>query len=144
MAENLFGYSAEEALGRDVIELLTDSRDHARAEEILQRVVRGETWTGVFPVINKRGDVILIAAKNTPLYDDEGNLVGDICSSVDAKNFEEAKSLLSLQSDYENYPSSSRTRTASAEEQVAITSNISYLVSIVINGVYNYHLCCIW
>lgn len=48
MRENLLGYSAEEAIGRDVIELLNDSRERTRADEILQCVVKGETWTGIF------------------------------------------------------------------------------------------------
>ena len=55
-AEKLYGYSAAEALGNDLIELLTDVRDHDAANNIVHRVIRGESWTGQFPVKNKQGD----------------------------------------------------------------------------------------
>lgn len=140
MAENLYGHSTEEALGMDVIELLVDPRDGAMANEILQRVVRGESWTGLFPVKNKRGDVFSIVATNTPLFDDEGTLVGGICTSTDTKYFQEAKSMLSAQRDYGNDPNLRRARRISSAKlgldpqqplQVAIASKISDLVSIV-------------
>ncbi|KAL0376351.1 UNVERIFIED_CONTAM: Phytochrome B [Sesamum calycinum] len=49
-AENLYGYSAAEALGQDAIELLIDSQDFAVASNIVDRVTTGENWTGQFPV----------------------------------------------------------------------------------------------
>lgn len=140
MAENLYGYSPAEALGMDVIELLVESRNGPMANEILQRVAMGESWTGVFPVKNKRGDKFPIVATNTPFFDDDGSLVGDICTSTEAKHFQEAKSMLLAQRDYENDPSLSRTRNIASAKlgldpqqplQVAIASKISNLVSIV-------------
>ncbi|XP_060174004.1 uncharacterized protein LOC132604492 [Lycium barbarum] len=89
IAENLYGYSAAEALGRDPIELLTDVRDYAAATNILHRLKRGESWTGQFPVKNKRGDRFVIVATNTPFYDDGGTLVGVICVSGDVRHFQE-------------------------------------------------------
>ncbi|KHG08348.1 Serine/threonine-protein kinase CTR1 [Gossypium arboreum] len=48
-AENLYGYSAAEALGQDAFELLVDPRDFAVANNIVHRVMMGESWTGQFP-----------------------------------------------------------------------------------------------
>ncbi|GMP57102.1 hypothetical protein CsSME_00021333 [Camellia sinensis var. sinensis] len=55
-AEHLYGYSATEALGQDAIELLTYAQDFDVANNIVQRVAMGESWTGQFPVKNKKGD----------------------------------------------------------------------------------------
>ncbi|MED6138314.1 hypothetical protein PIB30_073231 [Stylosanthes scabra] len=90
-AENLYGYAAEEALGQDGIELIVDPRDFALADDIVNRVVMGESWTGQFPVKNKMGEQFLAVATNTPFYDDDGSLVGIICVSSDSRLFVETR-----------------------------------------------------
>uniref|UniRef100_M1CHH3 Map3k delta-1 protein kinase n=1 Tax=Solanum tuberosum TaxID=4113 RepID=M1CHH3_SOLTU len=82
-AEKLYGYSAAEALGSDLIEFLTDARDHDAANNIVHRVIRGKSWTVQFPVTNKQGDRFLVVAIDTPFYDDDGTLLGVICISSD-------------------------------------------------------------
>ncbi|KAI3469204.1 hypothetical protein Pfo_025867 [Paulownia fortunei] len=143
-AENLYGYSAAEALGQDAIELLTDSRDFAMANNIVHRVTMGESWTGQFPVKNKRGERFLAIATNTPFYDDEGTLVGIICVSSDSRPFQEAKSVISVSRDLENDSSLSRNRSIASVAlgldpqqplQAAIASKISNLASKVSNKV---------
>ncbi|XP_062108799.1 uncharacterized protein LOC133819543 [Humulus lupulus] len=88
-AENLYGYSAAEALGQDAIELLVDPRDFSSANNIVKRVTVGENWTGQFPVKNKTGERILAVVTNTPFYDDDGALIGVICVSSDSQPFRE-------------------------------------------------------
>ncbi|MCE3050736.1 hypothetical protein HAX54_047970 [Datura stramonium] len=89
-AEQLYGYSAAEAIGQDLLELITDRTDHAVAKIIIHRVKMGENWTGQFPVKNKQGDRFLVVATDTPLYDDDGTFVGIICVSSDARPFQES------------------------------------------------------
>ncbi|KAH0728156.1 hypothetical protein KY284_004021 [Solanum tuberosum] len=89
-AEQLYGYSAAEAIGQDLLELITDPKDHAVAKIIIHRVKMGENWTGQFPVKNKQGDRFLVVATDTPLYDDDGTFVGIICVSTDARPFHES------------------------------------------------------
>ncbi|XLU45215.1 hypothetical protein S245_040029, partial [Arachis hypogaea] len=67
-AENLYGYAAEEALGQDGIELIVDPSDFALADDIVNHVVMGESWTGQ----NKMGEQFLAVATNTPFCDDDG------------------------------------------------------------------------
>ncbi|KAL2341665.1 hypothetical protein Fmac_009605 [Flemingia macrophylla] len=89
-AENLYGYAAEEVLGRDGIEMLVDHGDFALANDVFNRVKMGESWRGQFPVKNKKGDRFYAVATNTPFYDDDGSLVGVICVSCDSRPFIEA------------------------------------------------------
>ncbi|KAF9593490.1 hypothetical protein IFM89_023602 [Coptis chinensis] len=86
-AENLYGYSTSEALGQDATELLTDTQDFDVANNIIQRITMGESWTGKFPVKNKLGERFVAVTTNTPFYDDDGSLVGIICVSSDSRRF---------------------------------------------------------
>ncbi|XP_026430572.1 uncharacterized protein LOC113327615, partial [Papaver somniferum] len=54
-AEGLYGYSASEAIGRNSLHLIVDEQDYKDGCEIIHRTFMGESWTGVFPVINKQG-----------------------------------------------------------------------------------------
>ncbi|CAK9138886.1 unnamed protein product [Ilex paraguariensis] len=143
-AEHLYGYSAAEALEQDAIELLTDAQHFAMANNIVHRVTMGESWTGQFPIKNKRGDRFLVVATNTPFYDDDGTLVGIICVSGDSQPFREMKSILSGTNHLEADSSFSRTRSIASSKlrldpqqplQVAIASKITNLASKVSNKV---------
>ncbi|XP_051129287.1 serine/threonine-protein kinase EDR1-like [Andrographis paniculata] len=94
-AENLYGYLASEALGCNVVELLTDSQHYSSAKNILRRVETGENWTGVFPATHKRGESLSIVVTETPLYDDTGALIGVVCVSSDLNALNEEKCGLS-------------------------------------------------
>ncbi|KAK4755677.1 hypothetical protein SAY87_009434 [Trapa incisa] len=90
-AENLYGYSAAEALGKDAIELLIDPQDFDLANKIVEHVKMGEHCTGQIPVKNKAGEKLLAVATNSPFYDDENSLVGIICVSSDSRPFHDLK-----------------------------------------------------
>ncbi|XP_075097159.1 uncharacterized protein LOC107766684 isoform X2 [Nicotiana tabacum] len=91
-AEQLYGYSAEEALGQDPIQLLAYAQDYADANNIVHLVMkRGECWSGLFPVKNKRGDRFLVIATTTPFYDDDGTFVGVISVTSDVRPFQETR-----------------------------------------------------
>ncbi|XP_057737644.1 uncharacterized protein LOC130954885 isoform X2 [Arachis stenosperma] len=92
-AKNLYGYAAEEVLGQDGIELIVDSKNFALADDIVNRVVMGESWTGQFSVKNKTGEQFLAVVTNTPFYDDDGSLVGIIYVSSDLQLFVETRVL---------------------------------------------------
>ncbi|PSR97894.1 Serine/threonine-protein kinase [Actinidia chinensis var. chinensis] len=143
-AEHLYGYSAAEVLGQVAIELLTDPRDYAVANNIVQRVTMGESWIGQFPVKNKRGDRFLVIATNTPFYDDDGTLVGVICVSGDSRPFQLMKDTLSGTKNSESDLSFNRPRSIASTKlgrdpqqplQAAIASKISNLASKVSNKV---------
>ncbi|KAG6512983.1 hypothetical protein ZIOFF_031127 [Zingiber officinale] len=88
-AENLYGYSSSEALGKHAFDLLIDACDFNIAGDIMQRIVIGESWTGKFPVKNKLGERFVAIASNTPFYDDDGSLIGIIVVSSDLRSFQD-------------------------------------------------------
>ncbi|XP_027333845.1 RGS domain-containing serine/threonine-protein kinase A isoform X2 [Abrus precatorius] len=142
-AEKLYGYTAEEALGKDGIELLVDPRDFVLANDTVNRVMMGESWTGQFPVKNKMGEKFLSVATNTPFHDDDGSLVGVICVSSDLQPFLEMRVPMSgernSESDSDARPRSSITNKLGLDTQqplqVALASKISNLASKVSNKV---------
>ncbi|KAK2990233.1 hypothetical protein RJ640_014685 [Escallonia rubra] len=143
-AENLYGYSAAEAFGQNGIELLSDAQDVAVAQNIVKRVIMGESWTGQFPVKNKRGDRFTVVATNTPYYDDNGTLVGLICVSNDSRPFQEMRPAMSGAKHSEHDSIFSRQRNIVSAKlgldpqqplQAAVASKISNLASKVSNKV---------
>ncbi|KAL5700842.1 hypothetical protein ACHQM5_026245 [Ranunculus cassubicifolius] len=137
-AENLYGYSASEALGQDSTELLTDVEYFDVASNMIQRISMGESWTGKFPVKNKIGERFVAVTTNTPFYDDDGSLIGIISVSSDSRPFQEmqfpmfgTKSLESSRSG----PTNKFGNNSEQPLQVAIASKISNLASKVTNRV---------
>ncbi|XP_042402003.1 RGS domain-containing serine/threonine-protein kinase A-like isoform X1 [Zingiber officinale] len=89
-AEELYGYTASEALGQNATELLVDACDFNIARSIVKHVNMGENWKGKFPVKNKLGEHFLVIATYNPVYDDDGSLVGIICVSSDSQSFQDS------------------------------------------------------
>ncbi|KAI3907260.1 hypothetical protein MKW92_005145 [Papaver armeniacum] len=86
-AENLYGYSASEALGQDVLDLIVLREAREDAMHLLRKNSSEGKWTGTFQVKNKQGERIFVHITITPLYDDNGTIVGIICVSADAQDF---------------------------------------------------------
>ncbi|KAL6644441.1 hypothetical protein ACP70R_016049 [Stipagrostis hirtigluma subsp. patula] len=82
-AEHLYGYSASEAIGRNVDDLLVDPRDTLASGAIMKNIFTGKCWRGKFPIVKKSGDRISVFADATPLYDDNGALIGLVCLAAD-------------------------------------------------------------
>ncbi len=75
-AENLFGYTAEEVVGKSVT-LLTPPDRHNEEPEILDRIKRGET-VGLYETVrqHKNGTLIEISLKVSPIKMHSGEVVG--------------------------------------------------------------------
>ncbi|CAH9120476.1 unnamed protein product [Cuscuta epithymum] len=144
MAEQMYGYSAAEALGQSIMDLLVDSPDLDFANDIVRRVVAGESWTGQFPVKNKLGIRFSVIVTNTPFYDDDGTAIGLICVSTDLRPLQETKAAFMGTKRISFDSSSGRTRSIASSKlgldpqqplQVAIASKLSNLASRVSNKV---------
>ncbi|KAK1617311.1 hypothetical protein QYE76_022828 [Lolium multiflorum] len=104
-AEDMYGYTAAEAVGQNAVELIVHPADYDSAKIVIQNIFMGKCWRGKFPVKNKSGERFFISVHNTPLYDDDGSLVGLICLSLDVRILEE---IYSPSGSAESYPSTTK------------------------------------
>ncbi|HEY9371756.1 SpoIIE family protein phosphatase [Streptomyces sp.] len=74
-ADELFGYSAAEALGQSAARLLVAEEHVERVVQLFARVLTsGESWAGAFPVRTKSGEERLVEFRNMRLQDDLGDV----------------------------------------------------------------------
>jgi len=92
-AQELYGWSAEEAMGRPIVEV-TPSEDLAeQAEEIMSELMAGRSWMGEFTVRRKDGTTFPALVTDTPVHDDQGNLIAIIGVSTDITEIKETEEL---------------------------------------------------
>jgi PAS domain S-box-containing protein len=82
-AEDLYGWSGDEALGSSVLKLTTARQTHRQAQEIIEYLARGEIWSGEFLVARKDGSTFLAHVSDWPVHDAAGKLTGIIGVSTD-------------------------------------------------------------
>ncbi|MGW7080001.1 SpoIIE family protein phosphatase [Streptomyces sp. NPDC054866] len=74
-AEQLFGYTAGEALGRYAARLMVHEDDLDLVSQLFAEVMAsGESWAGVFPVRHRDGSSRMVEFRNMRLEDDRGDL----------------------------------------------------------------------
>ena len=76
-AEELYGWSAEEAIGRNIMELTTPRPSIRQADEIMTQLRQGKSWTGELIVQRKDGTSFPAQTTNSPIYDKQA-LIGII------------------------------------------------------------------
>ncbi|MER6459114.1 SpoIIE family protein phosphatase [Streptomyces sp. NPDC001228] len=74
-AEELFGYSAREALGQYAARLMVDERHIDLVGKLFADVMRtGRSWAGGFPILHKDGTTHVVEFRNMRLTDDNGDV----------------------------------------------------------------------
>ncbi|CAI6001345.1 unnamed protein product [Closterium sp. NIES-64] len=73
-SEKLFGYTEEEAMGRNIVELLCCKKTSHAAFQIIARLQEGQCWTGNFPLTKKSGEVFDAMITDRPIIDSKGNV----------------------------------------------------------------------
>jgi PAS domain S-box-containing protein len=74
-AEELFGYSAREALGQYAARLMVHERHFELVGKLFADVMRtGQSWAGGFPIRHKDGSTRLVEFRNMRLLDDRGDV----------------------------------------------------------------------
>ncbi len=82
-AEVLYGWTAEEVLGRPIHEITVAGSSLESAEEIMAALREGGTWSGEFRVARKDGSTFLALVTDAPILDDAGRQVGIVGVSSD-------------------------------------------------------------
>ncbi|MFJ8542105.1 SpoIIE family protein phosphatase [Streptomyces sp. NPDC093586] len=74
-AEELFGYSAQEALGEYAARIMVHEKHLDLVVKLFADVMKtGRSWAGAFPVRRKDGDTRLVEFRNMRLLDDRGDV----------------------------------------------------------------------
>jgi len=82
-AEQLYGWSAAEALGANVLEITPADAALEQAGDIMSRLKAGKSWSGEFLVRRKDGAVFPAMITDSPIFSEQGELVGMVGVSVD-------------------------------------------------------------
>ena len=94
-AEQLYGYTKAEALGRPVTDLTVRPGDQHAAEVIVARINAGEPWDGEWRAPRRDGSEIWVRVANAPVLDERGAFIGMIGVSVDISERKAAELALS-------------------------------------------------
>lgn len=80
-AEQLYGWPAAEAVGRDVTEVTVPEISQRAAAEIMAALREGRPWSGGFPVRRRSGEVLHALVTDSGVYRD-GELIGIVGASL--------------------------------------------------------------
>jgi diguanylate cyclase (GGDEF)-like protein/PAS domain S-box-containing protein len=82
-AEQMFGWSAAEAIGRPTLEVIRRVEDPDQAAMMRETMLANSSWSGDYEVTLRDGSRITAFVTNTPVFDANGKLVAVIGSSID-------------------------------------------------------------
>jgi diguanylate cyclase (GGDEF)-like protein/PAS domain S-box-containing protein len=77
-AAEMYGWSSEEAMGRRLREMVVPEGLRGRAEDIAAQLREGRNWTGEFVVRHRDGTTFPVEGTDTPVFGEDGDLVGVI------------------------------------------------------------------
>jgi PAS domain S-box-containing protein len=96
-AEALYGWTADEAIGRTVLDLNVAPGTREDAETLMRKLRAGESWSGEFVLQRRNGTTFPAHVSDSPVHDPSGTLIGIVGISYDitpAKQAAEKQALL--------------------------------------------------
>ena len=93
-AEEMYGFSAEEAVGRRLMDRVVPEDLRTHAEEVMASVRAGLSWKGEFVVRRRDGTPLTVEATNTPVLGEDGEQVGVLGVLRDITERKEAEEAL--------------------------------------------------
>jgi PAS domain S-box-containing protein len=82
-AERLYGWPASEALTANIIDITPAASLRDQAEEIFSSLKQGQSWSGEFVVKRRDGVEFPAMVTDSPIFNDDGELIGMVGVSVD-------------------------------------------------------------
>ena len=82
-AEQLYGWTADEVLGRDIQDVTVPESGRELAAEVMAALRAGRSWSGGFTVRRKDGTTFPALVTDAGVSDDSGQLVGIVGVSTD-------------------------------------------------------------
>lgn len=96
-AEQLYGWTAEEVLGRNIVDITVPPTGNQSAADIMTSLQKGESWTGEFTVKRKDGAYFTASVTDSPIFDDSAMLIGIVGVSHDLTPANRARAELERQ-----------------------------------------------
>lgn len=93
-AETLYGWSAEEATGRPLGDLIVPAHTKAAADAIREQQEQRKPWSGAFELVDKSGVIVPVHVTSSPVFDDDGRCIGSIGISSDIRVQKQAEAAL--------------------------------------------------
>lgn len=93
-AEEMYGWTCDEAIGRNLSTLVLSEATIEQGMEIMARMYEGERWSGEFTVRDRDGRSFPAFVSDAPIYDDRGSLIGIIGISTDITDLKNAERAL--------------------------------------------------
>lgn len=75
-AEELFGWKAEEVLGKSIMDITVGPVNEEIAQDIMDQLAAGNNWIGQFEARRKDGTLISIQINDAPIINDRGEIIG--------------------------------------------------------------------
>ncbi len=82
-AENLYGYTAEEALGKSIDEVFPTEHSEDLVDEISSRLVSGESWVNETQVKSRNGKMVPVIVTRHPVLNKAREFIGAISVYTD-------------------------------------------------------------
>jgi PAS domain S-box-containing protein len=93
-ATRTYGWKREEVIGRNTIEVTVPEVSREDAEQIMVKILRGESWSGEFRVRHKDGHEFPVHITDSPLFGEDGNIIAIIGVSYDISEKKRADDIL--------------------------------------------------
>ena len=93
-AEHLYGWSSQEVVGRNIMDITVSSETEQAAMEHMQSVLEGNSWAGEFQVRCKDNSYLAAFVTLSPIRGDDGVSIGIVGVSQDIRGLKEAESAL--------------------------------------------------
>jgi two-component system sensor histidine kinase UhpB len=90
-AEDLYGWPAEEVLGRNIMQVVVAAEVEKQAADIMEHLRTGQSWTGEFHVLRKDGKQLAALVTDSPIFDENGAMVGIVGISQDMRPHQEVE-----------------------------------------------------
>jgi PAS domain S-box-containing protein len=84
-AEGLYGWSKDEALGRDLAETAHAVASPEQATEAIERMMSGGGWSGEMRIRRKDGSTVPVSLSGGPLFDADGEPMGIVSVATELR-----------------------------------------------------------
>jgi PAS domain S-box-containing protein len=93
-AEKIYGWTAEEAMGKQITDLTPTQQSREEAILIMEELSKGNFWSGEFAVQRKDGIAFPAFVTTSPVHDKHGNLTAIIGVSADMTEMKKTQDTL--------------------------------------------------